>query len=363
MNPNENFYWTNSTCGNYFFLIAPFGYGPRIAAETLSKKIDCTLNKWQKSNQLPEYVSCKYLFNFGVSDFNIEIVNCVSKIWVDCLMWMRKGLNKIEISYDYILAENFFGESINELKNDNIIFIPPLSDFNKNAVMKKTLQKIVISFGGVETPFTTDFHRFFIPFLTLSSAISIFQKYSINYELIVCIPSHLIEQFKSKFDESINIHFISPSHQEYLKLIDNADKLILQPGLYGPFEAFFKEIPTYFVTPFSYTQLMQAIEFDKNEILSDVPVFDQVKSIAVNFSGNIELEEENCFIELEKCMTSIGNEQLNYSFNQWMENIVIDKNIAELTRKRVDFVKRNITNSNLRLNEFLIILNNKLDHA
>jgi len=289
----KSFYWTTSACGKTLFVIAPFGYGPKIAANTFASSNDISLLKWKMSDSFLFDKSYQKLVNFGVTEIEFY---AEYKIWVDCLLWFRNDLGSVLEKYDLILAENFFPIPEKYQTNNKVEIIPPLTNFKKNG--NDTINSIkgnyVLSIGGVETPFTTDFHRYFIAKYVINSFAEVLKE--TNNKLIVCCPDHIsFKLSKMVVDHYDTVEYRTLKHWDYLKLIENAKALILQPGLYGPFEAFYKEIPTYLLTPTSYTQLRQAMSYKENDLIKDIPFLDPMIEATNHFKGNILKEESECF--------------------------------------------------------------------
>src|SRR5438094_382156 len=104
----DKYFWTSSRCGRVLFLAAPFGYGPRIAAQTMAGLLKLRIGTW-KMNSIgrPERGWAKLVLNFGVvSPQNID--ESTFRVWIDCLMWLRGTLPNEVGNYDLLLAESFF---------------------------------------------------------------------------------------------------------------------------------------------------------------------------------------------------------------------------------------------------------------
>src|SRR5712692_7004028 len=100
----------SSLCGRVRFVAAPFGYGPRIAAETLAASLGIKLSTWRNSNVIAEKGSKKdvVIINVGNEGYEVRPSETIFRVWVDCLMWLRTGLPQSVKEYDLFLAEAFF---------------------------------------------------------------------------------------------------------------------------------------------------------------------------------------------------------------------------------------------------------------
>jgi hypothetical protein len=358
----DKYYWTESICNNYKLVAVAFGFGPKIAAEIFAIQNEIQLKEWHGSsseNKPNDEHLC--LLNFGVIDYH-----CTSKlkIWIDCLMWLRKSLPKEILDYDLILIENFFPISQGlESVLKNYKFISPLIDYK--GLTKKLLIEgrkefsILVSFGGIETPFTTRHIAFTIPEITLELILEYLENSCLPLKVNFCLPANMIPFIEQKSNSPL-INFISPTKEEYLALLRNANLVILQPGLYGPFEAFLLNKEILFTPPFSYTQIMQMREFISNNFY---PITYSGKFIIekIYFSDNdIHLEEKGIFDQLdnvfktyytdikdlmkldfnlsEKCYISNSTEKSNMFINIFMTNIF----------KTGDFILKNYVNEQVK---------------
>lgn len=283
--------------------------------------------------------------NFGVEDADAVGQDAAYKVWIDCLMWLRNELPASVLHYDIFLAESFF--EIKEellLGTSQIQIIPPLFSSLRNDQSKLELSRkdhILISFGGIETPFTQDVHRYLIPLLVLKSFIRALKKLQDSRELIVCTPRHLAQRLSGLADLS-TIRFLCPTHKQLLHLMEGASLYIVQPGLYGPFEAFERRVPTFFCLPFSYTQICQARKYEEYDLLGKVPLWPYLNEEAGPLYGEIKAEESECFHRIANWLKKHLNQKTynNDNFLEWAEMSLSGRLISrELTERRSDHVK------------------------
>ena len=159
----NTYYSSQSVCGRVRLIAIAFGYGPRVAAENMAKQLNIEIEEWKMGKLNSADKTFKVLLNFGVPETKEE-KNAGFKVWIDCLMWLRNTIPDDVKNYDLILAEKFFDTNPLLLKSGLPIHeIPPLISSNNDVIDWEIAYKkeghILISFGGIETPFTSDVHR------------------------------------------------------------------------------------------------------------------------------------------------------------------------------------------------------------
>ena len=345
------YYYSHSLCGKVRIIIAPFGYGPRVAAETMAKLLNLSIGEWQINSIPVKKEKFDVTYNFGVAQ-PMDEPETSYRIWVDCLMWLRNKIPNEVADYDLFLAEKFFTTNpslLEQMNGSSIKDIAPLYSLNGYSTFKKTIEKkakeghILVSFGGVETPFTTDVHRFAIPEIVLESLVYASSKLNDNRKIVCCLPSHISRQFQHNPNFS-EVQFLSPAHEEFMQILNNASIYVVQPGLYGPFEAFENGIPTVFTTPFSYTQVCQTNAYDKEGFAGYIPMWKQLKNEIGNLVGDIENEEEICFEKLSNWIKENINCSNNNQFAVWAERVIKNDIVSnEIINRRNKFTIENKT--------------------
>lgn len=355
------YYYSHSKCGKVRIIIAPFGYGPRVAAETMAKLLNLTIGEWNINSTPIKNEKFEVTYNFGVAQ-PVDEPETSYRIWVDCLMWLRNKIPKEVADYDLFLAENFFTINpllVKQMNGSNIKDIAPLYSLNGYSTFNKTTgsiskeRHILVSFGGVETPFTTDVHRFAIPTLVLESLVFASDKLNDKRKIVCCLPSHILKQFQCnpKFSQ---VRFLSPAHEEFLSILKNASLYVVQPGLYGPFEAFENGIPTVFTTPFSYTQVCQTKAYEEQELTGYIPMWKQLDNEIGNLFGDIENEEEYCFNKISNWIEENIKRDSSNSYSEWAKYVLKNEVISEqITMKRMNYIKKRRDSLNNQLHEII----------
>jgi hypothetical protein len=292
-----SWFWTTTTDGRIRVLAAGFGLGPRVAAETLLDALGLERGPWRPAATLGVPAPTNVVFNFGVQAPHGADAFAARRVWVDCLMWLRKRLPTAILHYDLALAEAFF-ETRAELRIAGPVvadvqpLIPPLPCPPRKRPYAP--QMILASFGGIETPFTGDAHRHGLPMLILRClAHAAVQRTSLPH-IICCAPAGVVARFRY-LPELQLVDWRSPTRLEFVELLKQADHYVVQPGLYGPFEAFEASIPTTLTFPMSYTQFCQTLAFEARGLVVDVPLFAHQRAAVGPLSFDIDEEEPRCF--------------------------------------------------------------------
>jgi hypothetical protein len=343
MDEVTQYFWAASRCGRVRFLAAPFGYGPRVAAETLADLLEVHIEGWESSVELPASSTeqLKLLLNFGLVDVDARCARSTCKVWIDCIMWLRRSLPKMISGYDMILAEAFFNTRESFLSLPGLEQISPLLTASRTASSRERPpagEYILVSFGGVETPFTRDVHRWPLPTLVLESLQRSMKDSHDPRKLVCCVPRHLSHELQGAFNLS-QISFLSPTHEVFLKLLRGASLYVVQTGLYGPFEAFELQIPTVFCTPFSYTQICQARKYQENGLLGPVPLWADLDEEIGPLHGDIETEEPLCFTRIAQWLEkNLDQNGCRKEFRQWADLVVGSAPVSpDLTAKRSQY--------------------------
>ena len=152
------------------------------------------------------------------------------------------------------------------------------------------------------------------------------------------------------------VTFLSPDHSSFIQLLKRATLYVVQPGLYGPFEAFERQIPTVFCTPFSYTQILQARKYEDLGLLGEAPLWSELNGVIGPLHGDVGLEEANCFREIADWLRSARG-RFKGAFHEWAQRVVAGTVVTEdLTSKRSQHARSCSRFSDEYLNELLIVL-------
>lgn len=333
-----SWYWYDSPSCPIRFIAAGFGFGPRIAAENLAYDLGLSIDQWclagketADSNYKPQL-----LLNFGVTNSDWAAKGIPRKVFVDCLMWLRIQCPRITASYQLVLAETFFPtrSSLREKVIPVIDIKPLISDVGR--LVSKTEECLVLSFGGVDTPFSTATHRIEMPLAVIEAFDAAKKRLGINTEIKCFLPEDICSQLARR--EVLSHVQLRPSDRKFFRAtLCRASAYVIQPGLYGPLEAFRLRIPTHFMFPMSYTQCCQLEAFRKRNLHGKAPLLDSMNEVFSKLSADVEISEPPFFGTLEGWWKRNSDlESVRDEINTWAESILKDSTLADedLTENR-----------------------------
>ncbi|HDZ69301.1 MAG TPA: hypothetical protein ENH43_02655 [Phycisphaerales bacterium] len=336
-----NWYWFDSPVSPIRFIAAGFGFGPRVAAENLADDLGLTIDRWHsaKDKATNSFRESRLLLNFGVVDPDWASIDPKNKVFIDCLMWLRDRQPDITSDYKAILAETFFPTQ-DELRGNPapVIDIQPLIA-NLGSRDPNQKERLVISFGGVNTPFSTHTHRIEMPLAVIEAFDIASQHLQSEMEVMCFLPVDICEEVGRGANLShVKLHLADRKH--FRDTLRKASAYVIQPGLYGPLEAFRLGIPTHFVFPMSYTQCCQLNAFRNAKLLRNVPLLDSMEDILTGLSRDVDEAEPTCFQSLERWWNEQNSGNLRDEFNIWAETVISNASVpGDLTEKRYRYAK------------------------
>lgn len=269
--------------GRTLLLAAGFGFGSRVAAQMLMRRLGMPRPQWRSiSDQPPSPDSSegafKALINFGVVDDIIAHIPALSRVWIDCIAWLRSTVPHLVADYDLLLGERFFPiPAAQESQPQSIAVCPLLTrpafqrQLNKSA---HSARRVVVSFGGIATPFSATAHHTKMPVAVLL-ALAESNRVSAKRARITCFLPPALHKQCAGMPALSGLDLRVTNARAYRSAVEDCDLLILQPGLYGPFEAFAAEIPVDFTFPMSYTQACQAMRYRKDRVFGTTNDWEQ----------------------------------------------------------------------------------------
>jgi hypothetical protein len=181
--------------------------------------------------------------------------------YVDFLLWMHSGPAGDHFNADLYLAENYpcTAEWIDRRGREisSLVMIPPLI---QPAVRRLRPGMLLIGFGGM-------YSRLTIPGVNTNYASYMTEQVLAalkpgRFERVVIAGPHglgpLLEPLLKGFSGAT---FHGFSHREFLEALGECEAFLSHPGLYAPFEAMLGEVPTGFLPPSNYTQILQLRHF------------------------------------------------------------------------------------------------------
>lgn len=311
---HNSYYWAYVEEHNILIVAVGFGLGPRIAAENLL--LDLNLVKeysisWSNGplNSVIKFGVVNLLLNFGVLS-QLPKIDCSHKIWIDCVDWLRTELPPHIREYDLLLCEAFFSSTYSKEKGDIVYNVHPLirppkrnKDINNDLVL--------MSFGGVATPYSTKTHYFDMPSAFIKGMSKYLEESQVK-NVIAFLPPELCEYCESIGIKHRRMELRQLDRKEFSDVITQCGFLICQPGLYTPFEAIQMKLPFALTYPMSFTQKKQG---------------DQFKKIGVNCCHIKDCENEHK-VEAGVDIEAIEGSWFETSERDWglqVENEIIDR--------------------------------------
>ncbi len=292
--------WTTTRDGRVRVLVAGFGFGPRVAAETLLAALGLPWNPWRPVDEFSGPTEVSVVFNFGVREPHRADACARRRVWVDCLMWLRRRLPPAIRAYDLALAEAFF-DTRPELctAGPRVVEVQPLTPTLALSTRDRprTPGSVLVSFGGIETPYSCDAHRYGLPGLVLGALARAAAERTPRPRLLCCAPAGVAARLRTIASMG-GVRWCSPARAEFSAQLESADAYVVQPGLYGPFEAFEAGVPTALTFPMSYTQLCQAVAFEARGLAAGMPLLAELRAAVGPLTHDFEQEQPRCFARI-----------------------------------------------------------------
>jgi hypothetical protein len=181
--------------------------------------------------------------------------------YVDFLLWMHNGAAGDHFGADLYLAENYPGtpEWIQRRGGEipSLAIIPPLV---QPAVRNPKPGTLLVGFGGMYSRLTipgvnTDYAAYVTEQLLAAFPPSRFER------ILLAGPKGLQPLIEPLLEGFSGATFHSFSHREFLQALGECEAFLSHPGLYAPFEAMLGGVPTGFMPPSNYTQILQLRHF------------------------------------------------------------------------------------------------------
>ncbi len=276
-----SYYWFYQGDHRILVVAVGFGLGPRVAAENLLldlKVIEDDEIHWRDSclAYMADLDEVSLLLNFGVlselPDFQPK-----QRIWIDCVDWLRTTLPPHVKNYDLLLREAFFPSAPSDDKGDiakwhdvQPLIRPPKRDDHPDADL------ILLSFGGVATPYSTEVHMVEMPLAFLRSVKQCLDEQT-SKRVVAFLPKNLLLRCQGNEEVSHDrLELRALDRTAFMEAMKRCGLLISQPGLYTPFEAMKMGVPFALTYPMSFTQDRQGAKFREMEVdCCQAPWFDE----------------------------------------------------------------------------------------
>lgn len=264
---HNSYYWVFIGEHNILIVAVGFGLGPRIAAENLLLDLNLAEEysiSWSNGplNGVNKFGDVNLLLNFGVLS-DLPKIGSNHKIWIDCVDWLRTEIPPHIREYDLLLREAFFPSDHNKKKGNITKWFdvhPLIRPPKRNKDIDDDL--VLLSFGGVATPYSTKTHCFDMP-TAFIKGMSRYLEESQAKNVIVFLPQELCEYCESVGIKHQRMELRQLDRKGFSDVITHCGFLICQPGLYTPFEATQIGLPFALTYPMSFTQKKQDEQFKK----------------------------------------------------------------------------------------------------
>jgi hypothetical protein len=187
--------------------------------------------------------------------------------YVDVLFWAWPSSVEPHISdADFYFIENDF-EAADKLRVlaesiHNPLLVGPIVDTTYVA-LADVRNQLLVSYGGVDSPATrsgTDTRYHLIITRLLLEALKDVNPYE---QVLIAGGGRAIADLQKKFKDS-RVEFFSLSHDAFLRQLAVSRCLLSQPGLSTPLEGFAYGVPTLFLPPMNYSQVLQLRRLSKD---------------------------------------------------------------------------------------------------
>lgn len=212
-------------------------------------------------------------------------------IVIDSLFYMWKEIPYAWKNCDLLIIQSFDNEqkrlTQESIKNGQIV--GPIISNNSKSNKNKTLDRIIINFGGADYPYSaidSVIPNFIISLISQLEFATYFK------EKIISIGHRHLDRIKHLEKEGYIIN--TYRHDKFLNLLRNSRLLLTVPGLTTMYESFSNSIPTIFLPPLNYSQFLNLKKLEKSLVAKYSVNWDSVYEIP---SSIIEEEEGVRMIE------------------------------------------------------------------
>jgi hypothetical protein len=271
----------------------PFCYGPAAALETLLQELCQILHapyrvdvlasgttlEFLERSQLPisllplDSEDPVQLATLDLSPYTAFLAICnpvsfravqtrgLASAYLDFLLWMHSGPPGDHFGAHLYLAENYPGttEWVRDRGGEipNLVLVPPLIQ----APLRRSARgMLLVGLGGM-------FSRLTIPGVNTNYANYVVRELLTVLEptrfakVVIAGPTGLAPLLHPLLARHPRAEFHSLSHGQFLAALAECEAFLSHPGLYAPFEAMLSGVPTAFLPPSNYTQLLQLRHF------------------------------------------------------------------------------------------------------
>ncbi len=182
--------------------------------------------------------------------------------YVDVLFWAWPSTSEPHIrDVDLYFVEDHFGASARlaspAYSPRNAVLVGPIIDLDVAPAPSVSPQRLLVSFGGIDFPGTRKAEYPGIVMQLLAGALSASPAFP---EVLVAGGSRAMGELQLAYPLE-RVIYESCSHDRFLASLAGSRLLLTQPGIATPLEAFAYGVPTVFMPPMNYTQVLQLRHF------------------------------------------------------------------------------------------------------
>ncbi len=276
------------------------------------------------------------LVNFGVASACLPgAATAVLRVWVDCIAWLRAATPPCVQDYDFHFSEAFFGSTA--LGDSTVTLVRPLLNVPKAAAIPSARNDVVLALGGMHTPYLKE------EFLADWAGLHV--EALVQAELgrtVVLLPTSLIDAVRRRVTprDAVDIYPLADS-ADWHRLLASAECVLLQPGLYGPFEAFTRAARSRLLAPYSWTQVHQLQRFMEAQLVDTPPPWWEAMSSglqeALRLPPDVASEPLVCD-ELSGWFEDSDRDVLRIDLLQWLHRSGTAPLPAHVAQARIDHV-------------------------
>ncbi len=186
-------------------------------------------------------------------------------VYVDFLLWMHSGPPAPHFKADLYIAERYPGTDEWAEKRGGEIpqlqIVPPLVETVQHQPQPG---RLLIGLGGLLSKLTIPGHNTNYAYYVVEQALEALPYGRFSRITVAC--NETVARQLSLRHQSSRIIFRSLPHNEFLQELSLCEMFITHPGLYAAFEAMISGIPTCFLPPSNYTQVLQLRHFRRMEL-------------------------------------------------------------------------------------------------
>jgi hypothetical protein len=178
--------------------------------------------------------------------------------YLDFLLWMHTGARADHFDADLYLAENYPGTSAWVAQRGhevaNLVVVPPL--IAPPQFRRPESGFLLIGLGGLYSRLTipgrnNNYARYVVRNVLEAIPSGRFSR------VVIAGPAQLASLMGEGMPAEGQVEYASLSHDDFVATLECVELFVSHPGLYAAFEAMMSGVPTVFLPPSNYTQVLQ----------------------------------------------------------------------------------------------------------